>query len=126
MPPANPANPDQRRLSRLYAGLSEQDRLSLLAFAEFLASRARPIQEPAAALEPKPIPRPEEESVVGAIRRLSASYFMLERQEMLSETASLMTAHVMQGRPAARVIDDLERLFKNHYERYRERHDPQT
>lgn len=120
------SNPDQRRLVRLYLGLTAQDKLSLLAFAEFLATRDSPVQEPSAPAEPKAIPRPLAESVVGAIRRLSATYGMLERQEMLNETASLMTGHVMQGRQAAEVIDDLERLFKAHYERYLERRNSPT
>lgn len=62
------------------------------------------------------IPRPEEESVVAAIKRLSESYHMLERSALLTETSSLMTAHVMHGRTADEVIDDLEALFQRHYE----------
>ena len=67
-----------------------------------------------------PIPRPEAESVVAAIRRLSASYFMLERRDMLNETAALMSAHVLQGRPAPKVVEELEALFEARYQQYRE------
>ncbi|MEN8166813.1 MAG: Crp/Fnr family transcriptional regulator [Pseudomonadota bacterium] len=115
-------SPEQRRLLELFDSLDEQNRLSLLAFAEFLANRDHEvvISDPKddKPLEPKLIPRPATESVVKAIKRLSASYFMLERDKMLDETSSLMTAHVMHGRDAVSVINDLERLFERHYQRY--------
>jgi hypothetical protein len=113
---------EQRRLLDLYATLGERDRQTLLAFAEFLAGRgdeAVPAEEPATEpAEPKLIPRPEEESVVAAIRRLSESYHMLDRALLLNETSSLMTAHVVRGRAAVEVIDDLEDLFAKHYRIY--------
>jgi hypothetical protein len=43
---------------------------------------------------------------------------MLERDKMLDDTSSLMMKHVMQGRDACSVINDLERLFEQHYQRY--------
>ena len=67
--------------------------------------------------EPKEIPRPREESVVAAIRRLSETYYMIDKSVLLSETSGLMSAHIMQGRPAEAVIDELEALFSNHYEK---------
>ena len=117
--------PQQRQLLELFEQLDAAGRTSLLDYAGFLASRS---PEPPAVDEadsgvpqqPKPIPRPPNESVVKAIKRLSASYYMLERDRMLDETSSLMMAHVMQGRDAAAVIDDLERLFEQHYRRYLE------
>jgi hypothetical protein len=39
---------------------------------------------------------------------------------MLNETSSLMAAHVLNGRPARDVIDDLEALFARHYDAYRD------
>lgn len=97
----------------------------MCAFAEFLASRSE-VAEPSpvdlSPQVPQDIPRPAKESVVGAIRRLSKSYYMLERQDMLNETASLMAAHVMQGRSAADVVDELEVVFRSHYERYLQDH----
>lgn len=106
--------------------MDEQNRLSLLAFAEFLTNRDQDlvITEPKddRPLEPKLIPRPAVESVVKAIKRLSAGYFMLERDKMLDETSSLMTAHVMHGQDAVSVINDLERLFERHYQRYLDMH----
>jgi len=112
---------DERKLLEHYRTLDPQGRVTLLAFAEFLAARAT-LEAPRAEgpLEPDPIPRPREESVVGAIKRLSRSYYMLDRTTMLNDTSSLMGAHVLQGRPAAIVIDELETLFAREYARYRE------
>ena len=104
---------DQRKLLRLYSSLTEQGKESLAAFAEFLAIRedAGSAAEPLRPSEPKPIPRPETETVVGAIRRLSESYSMIDKSLLLTETSSLMTAHLMHGRDASDVIDELEVLF---------------
>ena len=56
--------------------------------------------------------------MVKAIKRLSTTYFMLERTQMLDETSSLMMSHVLQGRDAESVIDELEVLFEKHYQQY--------
>ena len=117
-----PLRGERRQLLALFDKLEQPDRDTLLAFADFLTTR-KPVGEGAkksAPEQPKAIERPETESVVAAIRRLSGSYFMLDRQEMLNDTASLMGAHVMQGRPAADVINELESVFKSHYDRYLE------
>jgi hypothetical protein len=114
---------EARRLTELLATLSREDRAILLAFAEFLASRQAAGQA-APALEypesPRQIPRPPTETLVGAIRRLSEIYFMLDRRDMLNDTAALMAAHVIHGRPNAEVIDELEEVFRSHYAKYLE------
>ncbi len=119
--------PEQRRLLACYDGLDEQGRESLLAFAEFLMQRrgSQALDEVAAdaVQNPKPIDRPAKESVVKAIKRLSQTYYMLEREHLLDQTSSLMMSHVMQGRDAVSVIDELEIVFSEHYERYRQRFD---
>lgn len=111
----------QRRLLRLYRALPDQERASLMAFAEFLAQRVEVSEgeadQAAEPPQPKPIQRPQQETVVAAIRRLSESYFMLDRQVLFHDTAGLMSAHVLQGRPARDVIDELEQLFSDHYQR---------
>ena len=118
--------PKERELLELFRALGQQDQASLLAFAEFLARRdeAGVSEQPEVdtPLKPKSIPRPTSESVVKAIKRLSSSYFMLERDKMLDETSSLMMAHVIHGRAAHSVIDDLERLFEQYYQRYLDRY----
>lgn len=101
-------------LQEIYARLGEADRATLLAFAQFLAERSGAVVA-AVDTTPKPIARPAQESVVGAIKRLSASYHMLDRSKILHETSALMTQHMMQGRAAEEVIDELEILFQRHY-----------
>ena len=39
------------------------------------------------------------------------------RKELLTESSSLMSAHIMHGRAASAVIDELEALFALHYKR---------
>jgi len=106
------------RIAEIYRSLEEADRRTLLAFAEFLAARPAPPERPGERLEPEPIERPVRESVVAAIKRLAHSYYMLDRGAMLNETSSLMSAHVLGGRPANEVIDELESLFQRHYVQY--------
>lgn len=103
---------DDARLVSLYTRLPAAERETLLSFAEFLVSRsAVPLD-----ITPRPCERPAQESVVAAIKRLSASYHMLDRSKMLHETSGLMSEHLMQGRPASEVIDELEALFRRHYQ----------
>lgn len=119
---------DERRLLRAFRALGAGSRENLLAFAEFLQDRGdRPgagdggaegnpdNPMPAPSLEP----RPAEESVVAAIKRLRRSYPMLDGGTMLHETSALMAAHVLQGREAQAVIDELETLFATRYEALR-------
>ena len=102
------------RLREILAELPEAQARALLEFAEFLAARYGGPQEATAPLD---IPRPAQESVVKAIKRLGATYPMLDRSKMLNETSVLMTQHVIQGRDAVEVIDELEVLFRRHYEK---------
>jgi hypothetical protein len=113
----------ERRLLRSFRMLVAADRETLLAFAEFLVQRDKVPSEPhPGPRDPAPLPRPIQESVVAAIKRLSKTYAMLDRGPMLNETSALMSAHVLQGRPAEEVIDDLEALFARHYRDYRATH----
>ena len=110
----------ERKLTEIFRSLGSEDQGTLLAFGEFLVSRNPPdAHEEQGPLTPEQIPRPRDESVVAAIKRLSQSYHMLDRGSMLNDTSSLMGAHVLQGRPAVEVIDDLEALFARYYEKYR-------
>lgn len=118
LPTINPqsASADEKRLRELYRELSDQDQATLLRFAEFLASSVVQEEVPTEFPVPETIARPQEESVVKAIKRLTATYPMVDRDRLLNETSSLMSAHVLQGRAAQEVIDDLEALFARHYE----------
>lgn len=113
--------PLQRQLLACFDSLDEPGRETLLAFAQFLAERAATSGETKIPVvhEPEPIERPPQESVVKAIKRLSTTYYMLEREVLLDRTSALMMSHVMQGRDAVSVIDELEALFQEHYRRYR-------
>ncbi len=113
------ADSGKRRLLDFYSRLGEENRATLMAFAEFLANRdTEGVAAEEIPREPLDIPRPEKESVVAAIRRLTKTYPMLERKELLNETSSLMSAHVLQGRAVQDVVNDLERVFRSHYERF--------
>ncbi|AHE97372.1 DUF2281 domain-containing protein [Thioalkalivibrio paradoxus] len=107
-----------QQLAEIAERLPEEQQRTLLEFAQFLLARV-PEAEDAPLPEPKPIPRPEEESVIKAMRRLSETYFMLDRGPLFNEASALMGQHVMQGKPAAEVIDELEVVFAAHYERVR-------
>jgi hypothetical protein len=43
---------------------------------------------------------------------------MLDAKEMLNDTSSLMSRHVMGGEAAGTVVVELELMFKRHYQRY--------
>lgn len=116
----------ERRLAKLFRSLGAADREALLAFGEFLAQRTESMQPPSKALDPEPLGRPAAESVVAAIKRLRRTYHMLEGADLLHEASSLMSAHVLQGREAEAVIDELEALFARRYLAYRDDQDPST
>ncbi len=108
----------QRRLLGLLARLDEAGRRSLMDYAEFLASRGAQVETPAeepVPQQPLEIPRPAKESVVGAMKRLRQTYPMLNPDRLLDEAAGLMSAHMLGGRPAPEVIDELEALFERHF-----------
>lgn len=106
---------EEKRLLKLYRDLSDSARKSLLDYSEFLAARDAGQTEAVADI-PLDIPRPAEESVVKAIKRLMATYPMLERDKLLHEASALMTRHVVHRHPAVEVIDELEALFRRHYD----------
>jgi len=108
--------PQDKKLLNIFRELPADQQDTLLTFAEFLAGRAT-IGKPPVAAEPQPIPRPPEEKVVQAVRRLRETYPMLDHGKMLHEVSHHMTQHVMQGRAAKEVIDELELVFRAHYER---------
>lgn len=116
-------NEIEQRLLELSRRLDASDRASLLAFAEFLCSR-QPVtavsSRPQTVIpEPEQIKRPPEESVVAGLKRLSSTYPMLDKSEMLSATSDLVATHVMQRTDTATVIDQLEVIFREHYEQLR-------
>ncbi len=131
---------DERRLGKLFRALNAQQQQTLLSFAEFLSERSTgssgeldgqsdgdPGNGSGAASDAAAAPlatprlpqfelRPPEESVVAAIKRLRRIYPMLDNSALLGDTSSLMAAHVMKGREASAVIDELEALFAERFE----------
>ena len=114
----------EKRLGEIVQRLPAAQASALLEFAEFLLIRhgsagaeAAPGITAAEIPAPLDIPRPAEESVVKAVKRLRATYPMLDARKLLNETSAIMTQHVMQGRDKIEVIEELEILFRTHYER---------
>ncbi len=132
------------RLLEILRSLPEAEAGSLLDYAEFLHSRAPqnqllqalssaaamkgiatdnavPVPVAIAArksenIEPTNIPRPETETIIGAVKRLSETYHMLSKDKMLHETADLVGQSLMGSRETADVIDELEEVFQRNYE----------
>ena len=107
---------DEKRVLEGFRSLPEQARRSLLDYMDYLIQRhavSPPSQQIAPPLE---IERPAQETVIGAIKRLSQMYPMLDRSKLLDETSQLVSQHVLQGRHAAQVIDELEVRFRTHYQ----------
>ena len=108
----------KQRLSKLLEDMGPGQQQSLLDYAEFLLHKSAATESAQVKQQPLEQPRPPDENVVAAIKRLRASYFMLNTDDLLNETSSLMAEFMIQGREATAVIDDLENLFDNHYQKY--------
>lgn len=105
----------EKRLLKLFRQLDQERQNSLLDFADYLRERVA-ASEPETPTEPLDIPRPEEESVIRAMKRLTATYPMLDTKSLFNEASSLMNQHLLKGRAAIEVIDDLEELFRARFE----------
>lgn len=140
------AGKQKKQLLRFFGDLDERRQQSLLEYAEFLfeqteqksrtmtehtitprvmtestisaQSMTKPAITPAAMTEPTILPRPAGETVVGAIKRLSASYTMLDKHYMLHELSSLMGQHMLQGRETGEVINEIESVFKTQFQAF--------
>ena len=66
--------------------------------------------------EPEQIERPQEETIVGCLKRLAKTYPMLDKKVMLKATSDLVATNLMKGGDTVEVIDELERIFRTHYE----------
>ena len=111
---------DSKRLLGIFRGLSETRQQALTEFAEFLASKESNESDNAPVLEPLLIPRPEQENVVKAIKRLRQTYPMLDSSTLFNEASAQMTRHLMHGVPATEAIDELEQIFLKQYESSRQ------
>jgi hypothetical protein len=110
----------EQQLIKLFAKLGAANQASLLAFAEFLATRggvpATVTATPVVVPEPETIERPAKESIVAGLKRLAKTYPMLDKSKMLSATSDLVATNIMQGTDPGQVIDELEAIFAKHYQ----------
>lgn len=113
---------DEKAWLKQIRSLSEEQQELLFAFTEFLAARGPKTASPPGL--PLNIPRPPQEKVIHAIKRLRANYPMLDEAVLLNEVSEHLTSHLMLGRGATEVIDDLEALFRQHYEKFTQQHLP--
>jgi len=106
----------ERRLLASFRKLGDADRETLQKFAEFLSGN---VDQPAKAAptEPVAIPRPGKESVIKAVKRLTATYPMIDTKEIFHQTSSLMNQHLLSGKAANEVIDELEALFRQTWDK---------
>lgn len=113
------ANKKERKLIKVFKTLDDDSKKSLLAFAEFLSTRESSENSindvEGVPSEPLDIPRPDGESVVKAIKRLSKTYPMVDKENILHPISAVMTSHVMQGKKANEAIDELQILFLTEY-----------
>lgn len=109
-------SPDARKLLDCFRRLSADRQSALLDYAQYLAGKEENSQQSSVSAVPADIPRPENESVIKAVRRLRETYPMLNQNQIFTEVSSQMTRHVMQGIAAVDIIDELEIIFRRHYE----------
>jgi hypothetical protein len=111
--------PEEQKALKLFRALGNVQKQTVTSFMEFLLTQGESTRANMP-LQPDLIPRPDKESVVKAIKRLRATYHMLDQNRLFNETSQHMTSHLLHGRPAAQVIDELEAMFVQHYQRYLE------
>ena len=107
-----------QRIQAALGRLPEEQQAQLADFAEFLVERHG--GELAASEPEEPVfqdPGPEE-TPVQAIKRLRATYPMLEARHLLDETSQIMSKRYLQNRPVDEVIAELEATFARHYSLY--------
>lgn len=104
----------QQALLAAFDRLDEARQDALLDFAGVLAARDDGCAP--ALTRSGPEPRPADESVVAAIKRLTRSYPAAGRRRLMGPASMLMAQHALQGRVVAEVIDELEVLFARHHE----------
>ena len=112
----------ERKLIKLFKALDGEKQETLLSFAEFLLfqsvgqSDLEQVEEKKIITQPLDIVRPDNESVIKAIKRLSETYPMVDKDNILHPISDLMTAHMLQGKAAEKVIDELEAVFLKEYQ----------
>jgi chitinase len=107
-----------QKIKQLLSQLDEQHQQTVLDYATYLVQQYGIDKHRETGLEPAAIERPKQETVIAAIKRLKKTYTMLDTDIMLSETSALMGQHILKGRAASAVIDELQSIFRTRYEQY--------
>ncbi len=112
----------EEKLLKYFRQLPEVQQQALLDYAGFLVERYAISPEPAV-VHPLDIPRPQEESVVKAVKRLSKTYPMLDSKKLFEKTSSFMMRNLMHGEDTTSLIDEMEIFFEEHYQLHRSEKD---
>lgn len=107
----------EQALLKKFRLLPEAQKKALNDYAEFLSQRYAEEPEPVPQ-QPVDIPRPQQETLIKAIRRLSKTYPMLDSKELFEKTSTYMTRNLMHGEDNDVLIDEMEVFFKECYQVY--------
>ena len=107
-----------REIKLLFAELDDDHQQAIVDYADFLAQRYKVENSGDRDLKPESIERPGQETVIAAIKRLKKTYYMLDTDIILNQTSALMGQHILKGREASDVIDELQSIFQAQYEQY--------
>jgi hypothetical protein len=108
-----------KELNKCMRALDSQDQQAVLDFASFLRQKTRPDESAKIVALVEEHPRPQNETVIGAMKRLRQTYHMLEIDDLLNSASALMGQHILQGKDANSVIDELQAIFEVQYELYK-------
>lgn len=111
----------EKQLVNHFKKLNEENQKTLMAFAKFLSAEQKEtvlVDAPTSPEPKKDLPIPEGERVVAAMKRLSATYSMINKTDLLDKSSQLMSEHMLYGKPGEEVIETLELLFEEHYKKY--------
>ena len=97
--------------------LPEAQKQTLVDFAEYLCQQYA-VEVETIPQQPVTIPRPQQESVVKAIKRLAKTYPMLDSKILFEKTSSLMMRNLIHGEESGILIDEMELFFQQNYEVY--------
>jgi hypothetical protein len=111
----------EKQLLEFFRSLDEDDQKAVINFAGYLYEKNP--KEKKATREVVNVARPQDESVIGAIKRLKKTYPMVESMNVLNKVSELLSAHMLQGRDKISVIDELELLFRETYESQKSKSD---
>ncbi len=97
--------------------LNELQQQSVMDFTFFLLSQQNN-HEQGKIQVPQLIDKQADESVIAALKRLTATYPMINKNGVLDKATLLMSQHLLQGKEKIKVIGELESLFSEKYQQY--------